>query len=310
MRKHQATGAKLSSHQDFAVLDRLIVGALEPLEAETTAYKEWLAEVAAFTLTSRRRDNDALVRACVMGICGTRSASIISATGIDRAHAFVFLNRAGKIGKALENAQIAFVRQHGKRVSDECLRCIRAAKQALGNNPSILPAIRASRYWTDLALAHKAEIISHYMRLMFKVASRISHTSGNRIEVNPAFNDAYLTASEAVDYFRADRGVFASYLGLHLKGSIRSSAKQALGLAAPGARVASADALQADPIDGALEISDPTVGPTDISIIARIDSIAADADVRAALVVSDIEPPEIARLHKPLSKHREHEKRS
>ncbi len=297
VRRHQATGAKLSSYQDFSVLDQLLVNAMTPLEAETTAYFEWLAEVAAFTVTSRRRSNESLVSACVVGLCGGRdSPRAVSAAGIDRAHVFALLNRLAPVSTSLEEAQVDYARRHGRRVPASVLEDMYRSRAVLGPRPGVVPATRAARYWHRLALRHKADILSHYMRLLFKVSSRVSHASGNRVEVEPAFADAYLTASEAVDRFRADRGVFASYLSLCLKGSSRESASHALGLAAPGARVASADALQADAIDGALEIGDPTAGVADRAVIVSIDAVSSDPDVRAALMLSELEPPEVARL--------------
>lgn len=303
VRRHQATGAKLSSNQDFHVLDQLLVRALEPMEAETDVFWEWLAEVAAFTVTSRRKTNEPLIAVCIAGLCGAKnSASAVITSGIDRGHVLNMLSRAAPLGVSLEAAQVEYLRCHGNRVASESLVDLRRIKAILGNKPSVTPAMRTARYWYNLALRHKESIISHYMRLLLKVSTRVSHGSGNRIETEPVFADAYITAGEAVNQFRADKGVFAGYLGFFLKGSARSSAQHALGLAAPGARVASADALQADGIEGALEIGDQTIGVADESIVPRLDFIAADPDVRAALMVSDVVPPEIARMRTEIAR--------
>jgi len=297
VRQHQSNAPKFSSNQDFSLLDQLLENALIPMEAETDAYYEWLAEVLAFTITSRRRPNDNLVAACINGLCGgTNSVKEVIASGCDRAHMFSLLNNTTKVGETLEESQVDYARRRGTRIPITTLQKIREAKNALGSKPRVGPAMRTSKYWYHLALKQKESILSHYMQLFFKNAMHASVSSGNRIESGPAFHDAYLTAGDAVDRFRADKGVFAHYLGLYLKGSVSESARQALGLAAPGARVASEDALQADAIDGALEIGDPTVGPTDYTVVKRIDAVSRDPDVRAALMLSDITPPHVVQL--------------
>jgi hypothetical protein len=304
VRSMQSKGDKLSSQQDFRVLDNLLIEALRPLELETAAYREWLGEVIVYSISSRRRQNEPLLAACIKGISGApNNARALLDAGINRAHVFSFLRKASDIGQALEKAQMECARRRSHRVSAEILREMTEARLMLGVGERVVPAIRTSAYWHNRALAHKRSIISHYMMLMSKTASRISYASGGRVEANPAFNDAYLAAESAVDRFRADAGVFAPYLARYLKGSSRSSASHALGLAAPGYRVLSADALQADSIDAALNLPDSlaVVEPADQSVIMKIDAIATDPDVRAALMVGDIAPPAALALRRAVN---------
>lgn len=301
VKRLQSTGEKLSSNQDFQLLDEMLTRSLQPLEAETEVYFEWLAEVAAFTITSRRRQNDTLVAACIAGLCGgENSARVVVASGIDRGHILSMLNKATHVGERLEKAQIEYMRRHGNRVNNAALQEIHHAKNILGNWHRVVPAMRTSAYWYRLALAHKSDIIHHYQRLLLKVASRINHASGGRVELESAFGDAYLAADTAANRFQPHKGVFATYINVCLKGSSRVSASNALGLAAPGARVLSADALQTDSIDAALDISDPITSAhmVDDSMVTRIDAIAGDKDVRAALMISEVVPPAVTQLLK------------
>jgi hypothetical protein len=292
VRTYQATGEKLSSQQDFGVLDELLARAVEPLEAETEAYFEWLGEVVAFSLTSRRRLNHAVLSAAVAGLCGQQSGRAVIDAGIDRGHVFSLLKRVSQVGDMLEKAQLDCLRRLNRRVSVSVLKDIKAARDRLGDGSLTAPAARASRYWYCLARRHKRSIIYQFLRKLAKTASQISHASGKRIEKDPAFHDAFLAAWIAADRFRADSGVFAPYLGNYLRGSSRVSASYAIGLAAPGARVASADALQAGPLDEAAEIVDVSNSPgADDSLIRKIDAVSSDPDVRAALMVSDVQPP-------------------
>ena len=291
VQRHQASDGRSSSNLDFVLLDEILMRALAPLEYSTEAYREWLAEVAAYTIMSRRRDNNNLVVECVAGLFGACDSRIgVVTAGIDRAHVFSFLQKAVEASNRLEAAQVAYLRHHGKRVSPDTLETIRATKNALGHSSHVVPAVRTAAYWYDLACKHKSRIISYYMRLLYKVSSRSSVVSGNRVEADVAFGDAYVTASNAVDRFRSDRGVFASYLGICLKGSNRESAANALGLATPGARVLSHEANQADDIEGAMSLSDSSKDAPDYSVLSYVDAIARDPDVRVALMLSDIEP--------------------
>lgn len=303
VRTQQSTKDKLSSSQDFSILDELLVRALTPLEAETDAYGEWLAEVMTFLISSRRRQNDTLIQACIDGLCGgTNSCHKIMESGIDRELVFSFLGKASKIGQSLERAQLDHIRRRSNRVDNSNLQEIANAKAQLGEGPFVAMAVRTSRYWYEQALLHKEGIIRHYLRLLLKVSSRVNHASGGRVELESAFGDAYIAADMAVNRFRADQGVFASYLSGYLKGSSRVSASNALGLAAPGARVLSADALQADPIDD-LDIPDQVgIDFRDESIIRSIDAVSQDADIRAALMVSDVTPPAANALRTSTSK--------
>ena len=296
VRRHQSTGVKLSSNMDFLVLDEMLVAGLLPMEAESKSYAEWLGEVIAFTVTSRRRANDALVAACVVGLLGAPSAARVSAAGIDRGHVFSYLSHVQRLGATLLAAEVEIARHHGRRVPHEHVEGRIDSQRQLGRGASVGPAAVAASYWLARAADHKASIISHYVQLLLKVASRLSHASGNRVEADQAFGDAYVAASIAVNRFRADRGVFASYLAMCLKGSSRESASHALGLAAPGARVLSEDALQAGDIEAAMEVHDPSQGSGDDALLHQMDVIACDPDVRAFLMLSDVAPPATRRL--------------
>ena len=295
--REQSRAEKLSSTQDFSILDSLLANAVAPLEAETDVYLEWVGEVIAHCVASRRKQNDRLLKACFDNLVGVGYSRDIIEAGIDRELVFSFLKRATDAGATLERVQMEYSRRRSDRTDIRHLTELKNCIDLLGSRPLVSVAARTAAYWYGLALSHKEGIIRHYLRLLLKVSSRASHASGGRIELGAAFGDAYVAADMATNRFRADCGVFASYLGSYLKGSSRVSASNALGLAAPGARVLSADALQADTIDG-VEITDHSAGVNmeDDFTVRCVDAIAFDPDVRAALVVSDVESPAAAAL--------------
>jgi hypothetical protein len=293
IRVKQSTQEKLSSQQDFSILNELLIRALLPIIAETQIYHEWLAEIISHLILLKRGNNDTLLYACFEGLHGENVVRQIVESGIDRELIFKFLNKAIKLGQQLEEAQIEQAKRRADRVNFANLQTIYDVKMQLGNSSSTAMALRTSSYWYELALKHKESILDHYMRLLLKTASRTSHASGNRIEIENAFSEAYIAASQAVDRFCSERGVLASYISSYLKGSSRVSATQALGLAAPGSRVASSEALQTDPIDDDMEIFDetPYFSNEDSDLIKKIDVISNDLDVRAVLMLSGIVPP-------------------
>jgi hypothetical protein len=152
-------------------------------------------------------------------------------------------------------------------------------------------ATRTAKYWYKLALSHKESIVRHYLRLLFKTASRINHASGGMVELDQAFSEAYLAADVAVNRFRPSEGVFASYLSNYLKGGSRVAASHALGLATPGARIHSVDAIHTDPVDD-LDIADPldVINMKDDSILHRVNAVCEDEDILAALILSELVP--------------------
>ena len=298
---HQSSQDKLSSHQDFGILDQMLIRALNPLEAETEAFREWLGEVLSFSLASRRHPNDDLLAACVMGLCGNKNiAQMVVSSGVDRDLVFTFLNRSTTVGKNLETAQITYIRRRANRADLNSLRIISQSKNRLGNGYLVAIATRTAKYWYKLALAHKESIVRHYLRLLFKTASRINHASGGMVELDPAFSEAYLAADVAVNRFNSSAGVFASYLSNYLKGGSRIAASHALGLATPGARIHSIDAIHTDPVYD-LDIANPldTITPNDDSILRKVNAVCADADIRAALMVSELIPVKAASLIEP-----------
>lgn len=289
---HQSSKDKLSSQQDFGILDKLLARALSPLEAETDAFREWLGEVISFSIASRRRPNDELLVSCVLGLCGVQNVSQqVIDSGVDRDLIFTFLNRATTIGKNLETAQVDYIRRRANRADLKSLRVIALSKNRLGNGYLVAMATRTAKYWYKLALTHKESIVRHYLRLLFKTASRINHASGGMVELDQAFSEAYLAADVAVNRFRPSAGVFASYLSNYLKGGSRIAASHALGLATPGARIHSADAIHTDPVDD-LDIANPfdVITLRDDSILRKVNAVCKDADIRAALIVSDVLP--------------------
>ena len=288
---HSGGDGKLSSHQSFKVLDTLLIRALLPLEEETTAYREWLGEVLAFSIVSRRKPNQGLIVACVLSLCGApNSTRLLIEAGVDRALVFSFLSKANSLGQSLEDAQLHYLRRKATESDIASLKVITTTKEQLGHGKLVAQATRTSRYWTRLALTYKENIISHYLRLLYKTSAIISHASGGAVEQDSAFEEAYLAANMAADRFRPDMGVFAGYLGSYLKGSARVAASHALGLAAPGARIHSSDAIQTDPIDD-LEIAEVNFDLTDNAILRKVDAVSHDADIRTALLISDVEPP-------------------
>jgi len=298
---YQSSQDKLSSQQDFSILDQMLVKALRPLEAETDAFREWLGEVLSFSLASRRHPHDSLLVACVLGLCGCscNTSQLIVDAEVDRDLIFTFLNRSTIVGKNLETAQMAYIRRRVNRADVSSLKVIAQSKNRLGNGYLVAMAIRTSKYWYKLALSHKESIVRHYLRLLFKTASRLNHASGGMVELDQAFSEAYLASDVAINRFRPSAGVFASYLSNYLKGGSRIAASNALGLATPGARIHSADAIHTDPVDN-LDIPNPldTISQKDDSVILKINSICADDDIRAALMVSELLPtPSLDKLN-------------
>ena len=295
---NQSTSTKMSSQQDFGILDYLLVKALHPLEAETDAFREWLGEVISFSIASRRRPNDELLVSCVLGLCGAKNiAQQVVAAGVDRDLVFNFLNRATTVGKNLEEAQLHYIRKRSSRADVSSLHIIAQSKNRLGNGYLVAMANRTAIYWYKLALKHKENIIRHYLRLLYKTAARINHASGGMVELDPAFSEAYLAADVAVNRFRPEAGVFASYLSNYLRGGSRVAASHALGLATPGARIHSIDAIHTDPVYD-LDIADPlgVVNLNDDSILHKVNSVCNDEDIRAALMVSEAIPLEALNL--------------
>jgi hypothetical protein len=294
VRIKQSTSEKLSSQQEFTILNELLIRALIPIETNTSVYREFLAEIISTITLIRRGSNDELLSACFYGLKGEPSARKIIETGIDKEYIFKFLEKISRLGKELEEAQVKQVVRRADRIDYKNLKIIYDIKSQLGESSLIAMSIRTSIYWYELALKHKESIIDHYMRLLLKTASRISHASGGRVEMENAFPEAYIAASQAVDRFRVDKGVFASFISGYLKGSTRVASTQALGLAAPGSRVASSEALQTDSLSEELDFIDENaiiVSDNDSIMIKNISAIAEDKDVKAALMLSGIVPP-------------------
>jgi hypothetical protein len=296
--KHQSKGEKLSSSQDFTILNNLLANSLIPLEAETEVFREWLGEVMTFSLASRRKPSEELITACFAGLCGEKNVSptIIDA-GVDRDLVFTFLNKVCDLGSGLETAQTEYICRRANRTDQTNLTIIAYVKSILGQSARVPMATRTARYWLKLALKHKEWIISNYFRLLYKTSAQISHASGGMVEQDAAFGEAFLATDMAVNRFHPAMGVFAGYLAGYLKGGSRLSASQALGLATPGARITSAEAIQTETVDG-IEIPEKTeVGERlDPILLAKIDAVSSDPDIRAALMLSDVVPPTVTNL--------------
>src|SRR5271170_6506037 len=142
VKTQQSTGDKLSSSVDFRILDELLIRALGPLERETRVYKEWLAELVAFFVTSRRRQNDELMDACLYGLRGNISARYVVESGIDREMVFSFLDRATKLGAMLEQSQLSWIRRRANRTDNASLQIIADVKAQMGEGPLVCAAAR------------------------------------------------------------------------------------------------------------------------------------------------------------------------
>lgn len=293
----QSVGDNKTSHQNFAVLDALLLRALQPLEAETPAFREWAAEVLLAQVTSRRAENPELVNACVGAMLGRpNSSQALIGAGLDRGAIFNFVGRVTELGSQLENAQVEHCRRHGVRVSAELIQDLKHAHNELGLSPRLVVACRTSAYWLQEAATFKGQIVDHFLRLLYKHASRSEVVSGKRVSLDDAFQGAYVAIYVAVNMFRSSKGAFGSYIGKWLMMSNRESASHSMGLAVPGKRMRSEAVLQSIPLENADSIGLEPVHEGDQELISRISAVANDPDIRAVLWLADAVSPTVGQV--------------
>lgn len=284
-------GPVLTSRQQFQVLDRLLARAFYPLVAETPAFYEFVGEVLALNARSRRSNADEMVAACTRVLTGAPDpVGVLLDGGLDRDHAFDFLRHVRAYGDELRRGELEYLRNPSSAVA---ARRIYDARTMLGDRPRLSPALTTSAYWQDCALEWRNHIVAHYSRMLMKGATGMSRASGGRIEVDPTFHDAWIAACTAASRFRSDQATFAGFLGRSLKGTYRIAASNALGLAAPGARVASQDALQTTVLDDASELSADTSpdNSLDTHVLLRAIQLASHhPDVRVLLMTGEADP--------------------
>ena len=284
-------GPVLTSRQQFQVLDRLLARALHPLVAETPAFYEFVGEVLALNARSRRSNADEMVAACTRVLTGAPDpVNILLGAGLDRDHAFEFLRHVRNFGDVLRRAEIHLMHAATSKIA---VRSIYNSRLVLGQRPRLTPALTSSAYWQDCALAWRNHIVAHYSRMLMKGATGMSRASGGRIEVDPTFHDAWIAACTAASRFRSDQATFAGFLGRSLKGTYRIAASNALGLAAPGARVRSEEALQTTVLDDASELSVDTSPDNSLEtdVLLRAVQLASHhPDVRLLLMTGEADP--------------------
>jgi hypothetical protein len=284
-------GPNMNSRQQFSILDRMLVHALDPLAAESESYMSWVAEMLAISVKSRRKNAKEMEYACVRILSGEKQANeLLVSAGLDRGHAFDYLKRVIEIHSAISKAEMS-VALTGTATRKE-LEDMQVARDVLGDSPRLSPAVVTAAYWYDSAIKWRDYIVDHYLKLLLKGAIGMNRASGGRIETDPTFHEAWISAALSADRFRSDSGAFASFLQRSLKGTFRVAASNSLGLAAPGARVHSDEALQTSPLEVAIDMKDNSVGheEEDAMILRAVMALSRVPDVRISLIVSELSP--------------------
>ena len=292
LQRRAVSGPTLTSRQQFTVLDALIVRALQPLHSETEAFMEWVGEMLCRSVRSRRSNAAEMTSACARVLSGDpRAVELLMNAGLDRGHAFAFLNKMETLHSDMTRAEMAIIR--GDQPRADHLAALQRCKILLGDGARVSAALRTSSYWHHRAADWRNRIVDHYLKLILKGSVSMNRLSGGRVEVDSTFHDAWVTVANAANRFRSDYGVFSSFLGRGLRGTYRVAASNALGLAAPGARVQSDKALQTAPLEQAAEMPlHPVVntGSDEDRLQRALMVLCVSADVRVALAVSSADP--------------------
>ncbi len=289
----------LSSRQSFLLLDTLIANAIEPIIQSTSCFQNFMGEViASFVFSRRKVSEDALTLlfAAMFAEPDKKTALFIEAN-IDRGFVFLFLNKLQNINVAYRDFTHQAARTVNGRLNTRALKRMQDIEQTLGADESLYGALQCSREWAAVAAQWKSSIIEKHLRSLWARSVSAEKNAVMKFDRQDIFSSSYIIASRVADRFNANNGVFTSYLGRWLTNPVNSKYSNAIGSTfGPSGNRHINPATYSKPIEAATDVEIPTedvIDPEELK--ARVNVwVKQDEIARMAMLMHRVAPYGVA----------------